>query len=431
MNPTNQNPTNQINSPSFFGLGIAPSILELISKMRLKTPTPIQFKAIPIAIEGKDIIGVAQTGTGKTLSFGIPMIQRLAQGRWRGLVLVPTRELALQVDDVIRKIANPLGMRTAVLIGGASMHMQIQALRKNPRVIIATPGRMIDHLRQRTVRLDDVSILVLDEADRMLDMGFAPQIEQIMGHVPRERQTMLFSATIPERIVKIAAHHMKLPVSVEIARSGTTVEKVIQELFIIKKEEKAGLLIKILEQYRGSVLLFSRTKRGAARIARGLKNEGFSAAEIHSDRSLNQRQEALEGFKRGKYRILVATDIAARGIDVKGIELVINYDLPDDSENYVHRIGRTARAGHEGRAISFATPDQRRDVKDIERLIRSSLPVIKPAGFHSAGFEGAPSGGSRPPQGYRGQRSRGPGGGGGRPGGSRGISRSNRGRRYT
>ena len=361
----------------FYGLGIAPKIIELLDRMKFVTPTPIQYKAIPVGIEGKDIIGVAQTGTGKTLAFGIPMVQRLALNQARGLVLVPTRELAIQVDETIQKLGNLLGMRTAVLIGGASMHLQVQALRRNPRVIIATPGRLIDHLSQRTLRLSDVGILVLDEADRMLDMGFAPQIDQILKHVPKERQTMLFSATIPEKIVSIATQHMKLPVSVEIAPSGTVAKDIAQELFIIKKEDKPRLLVKLLDEYRGTVLLFARTKRGAARITKGLRSMNYNAAEIHSDRSLNQRREALEGFKAGKYRILVATDIAARGIDVKGIELVLNYDLPDDAENYVHRIGRTGRAGHAGRAISFATPEQRGDVRSIERIMSSTIPVTR------------------------------------------------------
>jgi ATP-dependent RNA helicase RhlE len=375
------------NNNTFYGLGIAPRILELLERMKFTVPTPIQSKAIPIAIEGKDLIGVAQTGTGKTLAFGIPLVQRLAQLPGRGLVLVPTRELALQVDETINKIGHPFGMKTAVIIGGASMHLQMQALRKNPRVIIATPGRLLDHLGQSTLRLDDVQILVLDEADRMLDMGFAPQIDRIMRYLPRERQTMLFSATIPEKIVRIAASNMQLPVSVEIAPSGTAAEHVKQELYIIRKEEKSQLLGKLLDQYRGTVLLFSRTKRGAFRITRGLRSMGYSAAEIHSDRSLAQRREALEGFKSGKYRILVATDIAARGIDVKGIELVVNYDLPDDAENYIHRIGRTARAGHEGLAISFATPDQRSEVRNIEKLMRTVLPVSKHPAFPSIEFE--------------------------------------------
>jgi len=383
---------------NFYNLGIAPGIIEILDRMKFKVPTPIQFKAIPIAIEGKDIIGVAQTGTGKTLAFGIPMLQRLAQSSARGLVMVPTRELALQVDESLAKIGGAFGMRTSVLIGGASMHPQIQSLRRNPRVIIATPGRLLDHLSQRTLRLDDVAILVLDEADRMLDMGFAPQIERVLKHLPRERQTMLFSATIPDKIVKIAAAHMKLPISVEIARSGTTAEHIIQELFIVRRDEKSTLLIKLLDQYRGTVLLFSRTKRGASRITGGLRAAGYSAAEIHSNRSLNQRREALEGFKSGRYRILVATDIAARGIDVKGIELVINYDLPEDAENYVHRIGRTGRAGQEGHAIAFATPDQRGNVRDIERLIRSDLPIAKHPEFHSVDFDSSSAPPRRPPQ---------------------------------
>ncbi len=377
------NPNNQ---PNFYGLGIAPKILQLLDLMKFKSPTPIQFKAIPIGIEGKDIIGVAQTGTGKTLAFGIPMIQRLTQSQKRGLIIVPTRELALQADEAINKIARSFGMRTAVLIGGASMYRQIQDLRKKPRIIITTPGRLIDHLTQKTVNLNDVTILVLDEADRMLDMGFAPQVEQILKYLPKERQTMLFSATIPGKIVKIAAAYMKLPVSVEISPSGTTAKNIIQELFIIKKEDKFQLLVKLLDQYRGTVLLFSRTKRGASKIARDLKSIGYKAAEIHADRTLAQRREALGGFKTGKYRILVATDIAARGIDVKGIELVINYDLPDDAENYVHRIGRTGRAGHDGRAVSFATPDQKRDVQNIESVMKKTLPVAKHPEIRATSF---------------------------------------------
>jgi len=379
--------THHNDNNSFYGLGIAPKILELLDRMKFKKPTPIQHKAIPIGIEGQDIIGVAQTGTGKTLAFGIPMVQRLVQGPHLGLILVPTRELALQVDETVRKLGSLFGLRTAVLIGGASMNMQIKALRRGPRIVICTPGRLIDHLERKTIRLGGVGVLVLDEADRMLDMGFAPQINKILKHVPKDRQTLLFSATIPEKIVRIATEHMKLPVSVEIARSGTAAKNIVQELFLVKKEEKSQLLIKLLYEYRGTVLLFSRTKRGATRITKGLRSLGHSVAEIHSDRSLAQRREALEGFKSGKYRILVATDIAARGIDVKGIELVINYDLPDDAENYVHRIGRTGRAHHEGRAISLATPDQRGHVRDIEKVMQKALPIVKHPEFQPIDFE--------------------------------------------
>lgn len=358
---------------NFYGLSIAPSLLEKIEKMGFSVPTPIQRKAIPIAIEGKDIIGIAQTGTGKTLAFGIPMLQRLAQRSGRGLVLVPTRELALQVRDAILPFAQVLGMGVTVLIGGESMVPQISSLRKNPRVIIATPGRLIDHLERRTARLDDAHLLVLDEADRMLDMGFAPQIERVLKSMPKDRQTMLFSATMPAEIVKIASSHMKLPVRTEIAAPGTAAERVSQEMFVVKKELKGALLGKLLMQYTGPVLLFTRTKIGAHKVTQSLRKGGFAAAEIHSDRTLAQRKEALAGFKYGKYRVLVATDIAARGIDVSGIELVINYDLPDDPENYVHRIGRTGRAEQEGHAISFATPEQESDVRNIERLIRTSI----------------------------------------------------------
>jgi len=363
---------------SFYGLGIAPKILGTLEHIKFKIPTPIQLKAIPLALEGKDIIGIAQTGTGKTHAFVIPIVQRLLQIKGKGLVLAPTRELAIQIDEAFQGIAHPFGMKTACLIGGASMHDQTQALRRNPRVVTATPGRLLDHMKHWNIILDDVIVLVLDEADRMLDMGFAPQIEQILHFLPKQRQTMLFSATIPKEIMEIAARHMKkLPVSVEIAPSGTTVERVTQELFIVKKEAKLRLLGKLLAQYHGAVLLFSRTKHNAHKITRSIREMGYRVAEIHSDRSLNQRREALEGFKRGKYKVLVATDIAARGIDVIGIELVINYDLPDDAQNYVHRIGRTARAGHKGHAVSFATPDQSRDVRDIEKIIRTTLPISK------------------------------------------------------
>ncbi len=373
-------------NPSFYSLGIAPKLLEILDRMKFTIPTPIQHKAIPIAIEGKDVMGIAQTGTGKTLAFGIPMVQRLAQKAGRGLVLVPTRELALQVGETFHKIGTSFGMRSAILIGGASMYNQIEALKRNPRIIIATPGRLIDHLQQRNVRLNEVNVLVLDEADRMLDMGFQPQIERILQTVPKDRQTMLFSATIPQEIMRIAASYMKLPVSIEIAKSGTAAERVTQELFIVRQEAKRELLGKLLQQYHGSVLLFSRTKIGAYKITKALRAMGHNVAEIHSDRSLGQRREALEGFKSGKYRILIATDIAARGIDVTGIELVLNYDLPDDTENYVHRIGRTGRAGHEGHAISFATPDQRNDVQNIEKLMRSVLPISKHPEIPSESF---------------------------------------------
>ena len=365
------------NAASFYGLGIAPRLLDLLGQLGFKSPTPIQVQAIPVAIQGKDIVGIAQTGTGKTLAFGIPMIQRLGQIKGQGLIILPTRELALQIDEALIGIGRDIRLRTAVLIGGAPLGPQKRAIINKPHVIIATPGRLIDHLQQKNIHLNDVKIVVLDEADRMLDMGFAPQINKIFRLLPKERQTMLFSATMPSEIMKMAAGHMKMPIRVEIAPTGTTVENVTQELFIVSNVQKFPLLNKLLESYLGSVLIFTRTKHGAKKVMRQLEAVGVSTAEIHSNRSLNQRREALEGFRSGRYRTLVATDIASRGIDVSGIELVVNYDLPSTSHDYVHRIGRTARAGASGHAITFAMPDQFREVRAIERLIRKSLPVSK------------------------------------------------------
>lgn len=370
------NPIHPPAESGFSGLGLSPQILAVLGRLHFKTPTPIQHQSIPAGLDGKDIIGVAQTGTGKTLAFGLPLIQRLQKMTGRGLILIPTRELALQVEEMIRKIGGSLGMTTTVVIGGESMYRQVQALRQQPRMIVATPGRLVDHLQQGTVKLENVKILVLDEADRMLDMGFAPQIDKIMRHVPKDRQTLLYSATMPAEIVHIAATHMKLPVRVEVAPSGTAAENVEQEIIVVAREAKKTLLETVLQEHPGTALVFSRTKHGAKKICRDLNQKGLGAAEIHSNRSQSQRKEALEGFKRGRYRVLVATDIAARGIDVSHIELVVNYDLPDNSGDYVHRIGRTGRAGREGKAISFATPDQKADIREIERLIKKTLKVV-------------------------------------------------------
>lgn len=371
---------------SFYGLGIAPALLEVLDRLKFRVPTPIQVRVIPIAIEGKDLVGIAQTGTGKTLAFGIPMIQRLVPTKKKGLVILPTRELALQVEESLRTVGKSLGLRTVVLIGGTSIVPQIRKLRRNPHILIGTPGRIADHLNKKTLRLNDVGIVVLDEADRMLDMGFLPQIQNILRVLPRERQTMLFSATMPDEIMKIASSTMRLPVRVEIAPTGTTVDKVSQELFIVPKEQKGTLLEKLLSDHKGSALIFTRTKYGAKKVARQLRGVGVKAAEIHSNRSLSQRREALEGFKSGKYRVLVATDIASRGIDVVGIEMVLNYDLPSTSEDYVHRIGRTARAGAQGHAVTFAAPQEQQEVRAIERLIKKNLSVTQLPEFPKTAF---------------------------------------------
>lgn len=361
---------------SFNQLGIISNILSVLAVRKFLIPTPIQHQCIPAAIEGKDVVGIAQTGTGKTLAFGIPMIQRLARDRGQGLVLLPTRELAIQVDDVLKKICNPLGMRTGVVIGGANMGQQVRMLRDRPHIVIATPGRLIDHILGKTYSLANIKMIVLDEADRMLDIGFMPQIRQILSTAPVGRQMMMFSATMPSAITELAAKYMKLPLRIEVAPSGTPAKNVEQEVYIVNKDSKAQLLEKLLVDNPGTVLVFSRTKFGAKRITASLNSIGYKAVEIHSNRSLAQRKSAMEGFKSGKYRILVATDIAARGIDVVGISLVINYDLPDNLDDYVHRIGRTGRAGLFGKAISFAAPDERGSIKQIERLIRKTLPIL-------------------------------------------------------
>ncbi|MBU0721988.1 DEAD/DEAH box helicase [Patescibacteria group bacterium] len=369
----------------FKGLGVSADILNVLKILKIDTPTPIQVKSIPVALSGQDMVGVAQTGTGKTFAFGIPMIERLLLERGQGLVLLPTRELASQVDENLRKLGSRLGLRTAALIGGQTIGSQAQSLKRNPHILICTPGRLIDHLKRGWVKLDYIKVLVLDEADRMFDMGFAPQIEEIIKRIPKTRQTLLFSATMPRAILRLASTHMSMPVHIEVAPSGTTVECVDQEVYVMKKENKYMQLEKILKQYKGSVLVFARTKYGAKHLANNLKQSMHEVAEIHSNLSFNQRKESMAGFKSKKYRILIATDIAARGIDVSGIELVVNYDLPDDSGDYVHRIGRTARAGNPGKAISFATPDQWKDIRNIERLINKKLTLTKFAELEQAG----------------------------------------------
>ncbi len=411
-------------TPSFATLGLTHSLLATLDKLKFTIPTPIQLAAIPVGITGEDIIGIAQTGTGKTLAFGLPIIHRFIEAgkksRGRALIILPTRELALQVEETLQKVGAAYGLRTTVLIGGAPMRPQLSSLRANPDVIVATPGRLIDHLQSRSVDLRTVDTLVLDEADRMLDMGFAPQIKQILREVPVERQTMLFSATMPEQIVDIAANYMHKPTRVEVARAGTVAQDISQEMFIVPQDEKNTLMLRLLREYKGTVLIFARTRSRAHRIARFLRNEGHNSAEIHSDRSLIQRRAALDGFKAGTYRILVATDIAARGIDVSDIELVLNYDLPDNAEDYIHRIGRTGRAGKSGHAISLAAPDQASDVRDIEKLLRADLPVSPDSAMTFPPRSASSSGGSSQNRSRR---------GGGSSNGRSGAPRTNNGGR--
>lgn len=354
----------------FGALNLPPAILAKLDRAGFVTPTPIQAQAIPPALEGADLVGIAQTGTGKTLAFGLPIVSRLKPGQV-ALIIAPTRELADQIEEVFYL----LGVSTARLIGGESMGRQVAQLRRKPSVIVATPGRLEDHMERGTVSLAGVAIVVLDEADRMLDMGFAPAIRRILAHTPKKRQTMLFSATMPREIADLAATYLVDPVRIDVAPQGTAAAGVDQELLMVAKDDKNETLREILHEHRGTVLVFARTRHGARKIARAVRGFGHSAAELHADRTLAQRRAALDGFKTGEHRVLVATDIAARGIDVKDIALVVNYDVPEKPEDYVHRIGRTGRAGAKGRAIMLATPEQHKDVRDIEKLLRTELPL--------------------------------------------------------
>ena len=379
MNTKTNEQDSKLLESNFSDIGVSPDILKILDKLSLTSPTPIQKQAIPVALKGTDIVGIAQTGTGKTFAFGIPIIQKLLSSSGQALVLVPTRELALQVNESIRKLADRLNINTIVLIGGENISRQFFELKRRPRLIIATPGRLIDHLKRKSIKLDQIKTLVLDEADMMLDMGFLPQIEEILRSVPKERQTMLFSATMPVLIANLATKYLKLPIRIEVAPQGTIVKNVTQEMIVLEAKDKMKYLEKIIKENEGSILIFVRTRYGVKNIAKKLISNGHKATEIHSDLSQGQRKRALDSFKSGRSRIMVATDVAARGLDVKGIELVINYDLPDSSSDYVHRIGRTARAGKKGKAISLATPSQLKNIKAIEALIKMRFNIVEHA----------------------------------------------------
>jgi ATP-dependent RNA helicase RhlE len=396
--------------------GLSPEVLSILEKEQLVTPTPIQAQSIPVAITGKDLIGIAQTGTGKTLAFTLPIIERLNKGQQEiAVIVVPTRELALQVEESVRRIAKHIpGMRTIALIGGMPMFRQIQGLKAKPRIVIATPGRLNDHLERRTLRLDLAGVLVLDEADRMLDMGFAPQIEKIMQLAPIGRQTLMFSATMAPGVSRLVAGYTNNPARIEIAKAGTSNALVTQELCYVSPSKKMDILTTLLAAHEGPVLVFVRTKHSVADILYQVKEAGFSAAEIHGDRSQRERKHALDGFRSGLYRVLIATDVAARGIDVPNISLVVNYDLPDDKDDYIHRIGRTGRNGSKGLAVTLATHYQARAVADMERANNVKMNMSELSEPAQARREGGSS--------YGGQRS---GGYGARPrtGGYQGAPR--------
>jgi len=364
----------------FQNLSLNASILRAVAEEGYDNPTPIQEAAIPLALAGDDLLATAQTGTGKTAAFSLPILERLSakpanRGRHiRALVLAPTRELAVQIEDSFRNYGRHLRVRTAVVLGGVSPDPQIKALRQGVDVVVATPGRLLDLYKQGHAKLDRVQVLVLDEGDRMLDMGFAPDVRRIVGTLPRDRQTMLFSATLSSDIVKLSADILRNPSSVAVTPAASVSTNIVQSVMFVEQANKRQLLREILRaEGTQRALVFTRTKHRANRVLRQLLSEGFAADAIHSNKSQNARQRALNAFHGGRIKVLVATDIAARGIDVDGISHVINYEMPDDPESYVHRIGRTARAGASGHAISFACEDHAFSLIDIESFIGHTL----------------------------------------------------------
>jgi ATP-dependent RNA helicase RhlE len=362
----------------FYALGVSDPLVQDLAKAGLSIPTPIQAQAIPPALAGRDVIGCAQTGTGKTAAFVIPIMERLARlpkGQPQALILAPTRELALQILTTIDSLGCRLGISATVIVGGADMQAQVRGLRQRPDILVATPGRLLDHMWNGTINLLPMKILVLDEADRMLDMGFAPQINQILHALPEERQTLLFSATLPSDLTQLAQASVNDPVQVMVTPSATTADGVTQALHYTTHNGKSDLLLSLLKEERQTALVFTRTKHRADQLESVLSRAGHRVAVLHGDRSLSQRRSALDGFKRGAFRVLVATDVAARGIDVANIGHVINFDLPHCPEDYVHRIGRTARMQATGRATSFVTAEDPRQLRAIERLLGHAVPL--------------------------------------------------------
>ncbi|WP_338531455.1 DEAD/DEAH box helicase [Nitratireductor thuwali] len=368
---------------SFADLGITGPLLTAANAAGMDVPKPIQEQAIPPFLAGKDILGVAQTGSGKTAAFALPILSRIAglgnkrrPRTARALILAPTRELAVQIETVIRGLAKTSHISTALVLGGVSRHSQVKKIAPGVDILIATPGRLTDLVREGDVILSETTWLVLDEADRMLDMGFINDVRRIAKATHPARQTALFSATMPDEIAKLAASLLREPVRVEVARQGTTAAEIRQSVILARTKQKRKYLSDILaDDAMRQVIVFARTKHGADRVTRDLERDGFNAAVIHGNKSQNARQRALNGFRDGSVRILVATDIAARGIDVPGITHVVNFDLPDEAESYVHRIGRTGRNGADGEAITLCDPTEASKLRQVERIIRMRLPV--------------------------------------------------------
>lgn len=373
-----------LQASGFAALGVPENLCQHLVRHQIIEPTPIQAASIPVQLKGHDLVGVAQTGTGKTLAFGLPIAAQIKPGQ-QALIIAPTRELAQQICQTFAK----LEMRSVLIVGGASYNNQVRDLRRQPPVIVATPGRLIDHLEQGSISLGRVAFVVLDEADRMLDMGFAPAIRRILDVTPKVRQTLLFSATMPKEIADLASRYLTNPQRIDIEGSGRAADTVSHEVAWVAHEEKQEVLGQILTVTPGPILVFTRTKHGARKLAKAVRDMGHRAGELHARLTLAQRRESLHSFVTGATRVLVATDIVARGIDVKGITLVVNYDVPEHPDDYIHRIGRTGRAGHAGNAIMLALPEQRRDVRDIEKLLGDDIPTsqlstIKPTMTRSA-----------------------------------------------
>jgi ATP-dependent RNA helicase RhlE len=393
---------------SFASLGLAPDIVRAVAEHGYTTPTPIQAQAIPLVLAGKDVLAGAQTGTGKTAGFTLPMLQRLHGGprrKLRALVLTPTRELAAQVEESVRTYGKHLPLRSAVVFGGVGINPQIEKLRQGVDILVATPGRLLDLAGQKAADLSGIEILVLDEADRMLDMGFIHDLRRILALLPKRRQNLLFSATYSDDIKKLAEQFLHHPEYVEVARRNTAAETVLQQVYAVDQKRKRELLSYLIgsNDWR-QVLVFTRTKHGANRLAEQLGKDGLPSAAIHGNKSQGARTRALADFKSGAVRVLVATDIAARGIDIDQLPHVVNFELPNVPEDYVHRIGRTGRAGAEGLAISLVCADERDYLKSIERLIRRSLPQTQVAGFEPGTASNAPAepDDRRPPRPQRG-----------------------------
>lgn len=378
---------------TFAELSLGPELLEAVSAAGYTHPTPIQQQAIPLALAGRDLIGLAQTGTGKTAGFTLPIIHNLISApltdssggpihRVRVLILTPTRELAAQVEESFRKYGQFTDLRVVPIYGGVGLEPQSKALREGVDVVVATPGRLLDHMERQNVVFDDLEVLVLDEADRMLDMGFAPQLNRIVTEIPRYRQTLLFSATMSPEVEALARKYLRKPVVVQVGRRSEAASTVTHAVYPVPRERKTTLLVELLKKAEmDSVLIFTRTKHGADRVVRHLNDGGIAATAMHADKSQGERTRALEGFKAGEIRVLVATDIAQRGLDVSGITHVINYDVPQQPEDYVHRIGRTGRAAATGDAYTFMAPDEIAMVRTIERMIGQQIPRISVPGY--------------------------------------------------